>query len=86
MSTAAEEQLESSREAAARASRLLRSRELTATAQSVIITTLYVAQWGYVTTFLPFQGMMKNLGESVVQSGQGFVLRSINMSSLDASQ
>ena len=45
-----------------------------ATAQSVIVSTIWFVQCLYVVSFLPFQGMMGNLGETVVEWGQSITL------------
>ena len=45
-----------------------------ATAQSVIVSTMWFAQCLYVMACLPFQGMMGNLGESIVEWGQSMTL------------
>ena len=45
-----------------------------ATAQSVIVSTIWFVQCVYVMSFLPFQGMMGNLGETVVEWGQSMTL------------
>ena len=54
-----------------------------ATAQSVIISTMWFAQCLYVITFLPFQGMMGNLGESIVEWGQSMTLGLPVLANLD---
>lgn len=45
-----------------------------ATAQSVIVSMIWFVQCLYVMSFLPFQGMMGNLGETVVEWGQSMTL------------